>query len=88
MEEGESTGVGIVRQELENGYQISINKKCSVFTAELLEIEMALGLVLDEGVTEDVLILTDSKSACKAIKNNEILVYKHELVLKIRKKIF
>lgn len=87
MENGESTGIGIVDQELEEGYQSSINPKCSIYTAELLGIEMALGLVLDKRVTEDILILTDSRSACETVKNNELSVYKHESTLRIREKV-
>lgn len=35
---GSFTGIGIVRQDSEEGFQININKKCSVYTAELLGI--------------------------------------------------
>lgn len=87
-EGGMSTGVGIIIQGSEEGFQISINKKCSVFTAELLGIELALGLVIEERVAgEDILVLTDSRSAVESIENNELSVYKSAITMKIRDKI-
>lgn len=68
QKENRSVGVGIVI-ELQEAQSISIDKRCSIYTAELLAIEKALGYIEDKGCKEDVLILTDSQSACKDLLN-------------------
>lgn len=87
-EQGRSTGIGIIVKGEEEGFQLSINKRCSVYSAELLGIELALGIVKDRGTTGNVLILSDSKSAVETIGNNDLTVYKNEAALKIRKMIY
>lgn len=64
-----STGISIVIEGKEIGYSMSIDKRCSIFTAELLAIEKALGIALESGWEKDILILTDSQAACKDIQN-------------------
>lgn len=40
--EGKAVGVGSVRTDHETGYNLSIDKECSIFTAEALRISEAL----------------------------------------------
>lgn len=54
-----STGIGIVLDNTEEAYKISLNKECSIFTAEAVAIEKALGIVQDLRIERDILILTD-----------------------------
>lgn len=54
-----NTGIGIVLNDTEEAYKISLNKECSIFTAEAIAIEKALGIVQDLRIERDILILTD-----------------------------
>lgn len=82
-----NTGIGIAMEDSDIGYKISINKKCSIFTAEVIAIEKALGYAQEQIENKDILILTDSQSVCKAIKNNNINVHQNDYIYKIRKRI-
>lgn len=68
----------------ETGYSMSIDNRCSVFTAELLAIEKAKGLAIDKEWEKDILILTESQAACKGIWNNKLDVRKHEIMCSIK----
>lgn len=70
-----STGVGIAIEGKEVAYKISINKICSIFTAEAIGVEKAIGYVQENNVKTDVVILTDSESVCKAISSNKIKMF-------------
>lgn len=70
----------------EGYYYISIEKKSSIMTAELVAIWKALEIAGDEE-DKDVIIWADSQSAIQAIDNNSISVYRNEYMIKIRKKI-
>lgn len=75
IKENISTGIGIVIDGEEIGYNSSIDIKCSVFTGELIAIEKALGYILENDWDKDVLILSDSQAA---IKNCKLSFYKSE----------
>lgn len=49
--------------------------------------DMALKIAIEERVTDDILILTDSRSAVESIQSNEMSVYKHEIALRIKEKV-
>lgn len=51
-----SMGVGIVREDSEIGYNMSINAKCSSYTAELIVIEKALDMAEELEWENDILI--------------------------------
>lgn len=74
-------------EDFEIGYKMSINNKCSIFTAEAIAIEIAIGLIQDRNKRVDVLILTDSQSICKALMNNNLNIYQNNFIYKIRQKI-
>lgn len=59
IKDNENTRIGIVIAEEETTYSISIDNRCSIFTAELLAVEKALGYILDNEWKRDMLILTD-----------------------------
>lgn len=86
--EGKATGASIVIEDQEVAYKISMNKACSSFTAETFAIKSALELLEKEAKdrSEDVIILTDSKSTLQAIKNNHLNVYKNKYIMEIRKR--
>lgn len=70
-----NTGIGIVTDESDVAYQISINSKCTIYTVEALAIEKAMGYVQENDIDTDILILSDSQSVCKALNNNNIIRY-------------
>lgn len=87
-----STGASIVIEEQETAYKISMSKLCSLFTAEAFAIKVikaTLELMIEEAIKrpEDILILTDSRAALQAIKNNQLNVYKNKYITEIREKI-
>lgn len=89
VQEGKkSTGVGIVFDEAEIAYTISIDKRCSVYTAEAVAIKKAIGVIQDMNLRKDVLILIDSQSVCKALKNNDIKRFQNRYICKIRERIY
>lgn len=88
QENKNSVGIGIVKEESDMGYQMSINDKCSIYTAEALAIEKVLGMIL-EGQTEDeILILTDSLNVVKKIKDKKFNAYENEFIISIKKRIY
>lgn len=88
QENRNSVGVGIVKEESDMGYKMSINNKCSIYTAEALAIEKVLGLVLETQESRDILILSDSMSVVKKLKDNGFNAYENEFILSIKKRIY
>lgn len=86
MDGNVSIGIGIVIEE-EIAYDMSIDKECSVFTGELLAVEKALGLVLDNQCNKDVLILSDSQAVIKELQNINMLYDKSAITCTIRDRI-
>lgn len=66
---------------------MSIDPVCSIYTAEVLAIEKALGYVQDMNIIKDILILSDSKSAINEIDTNKLTAYKNKSIIKIRERI-
>lgn len=66
---------------------MSINPKCSIFSAKAITIEKTLEYIQDKEIIQDVLIMPDAKSVCEAINNNKISVYQHEYIIKIKERI-
>lgn len=87
MENRKSVGIGIAMEDSDIGYKLSVNSKCSIFTAEALAIEKAIGYAQENGTNTDVLILTDSMSVCKALENNSINADQNIYVYKIEKEL-
>lgn len=82
-----SAGIRIVIEGKEIAYNISIDKRCSIYTAELLAIEKAMDYVEEIGWEEDILILSDSQSANKDIVNNKLVLKRNEYINQIRERI-
>ncbi|XP_036138908.1 uncharacterized protein LOC118644438 [Monomorium pharaonis] len=82
-----SVGIGIVVEERDEAYKVSIDNRCSIYTAEAIGIEMAVGWLIDNRIVRDTLILTDSKSVCEALENNSLRVNKNKHIYRIREKI-
>lgn len=87
IENKPSVGIGIAVLGEEEAYSMSIDNRCSVFMAELLAVEKALGFILDTDWTRDVLILTDSQAVVKTIDNNLMDVRKSKTACSIRERI-
>lgn len=64
-----STRTGVVIDESEVIYNMSIDRKLSVYSAEALVIEKAVEYVHENIIGKDILILLNSQSMCKAIRN-------------------
>lgn len=82
-----STGIGTVREDSETTYNISINPKCSSYSAEVIAIEKTISMAIELGWDRDILILTDCQGACKDLRNNRNNVRKHSSIVEIREKI-
>lgn len=84
MEHSKAVGVGVAILDNEIGYYISINNKCSIYTAKTLAIYETLKKTWLEKDTEDILILSDSLNALQGIHNNDFNVYKNKYSLEAR----
>lgn len=84
-----STGVGftVIHGE-DTGYSMSIDARCSIYIAELMAVEKAIGYALDNEWYKDLLILSDNQRVVKDIKNNKLVINKHRIASSIREKIF
>ncbi|XP_024888152.1 uncharacterized protein LOC112465025 [Temnothorax curvispinosus] len=90
-EDSASTGVGVVFEEMDQAFYVSLPKKCSSFSAEAFAIATALKKLekdqeQEERINNQILILSDCQSVLKAIKNNRLDVYKSSFILDIRKR--
>lgn len=81
---GISVGEGIYLEKTQIAYEMSMNKVCSVFTAELVAVQAALCVGLSLEQKQDIVILTDSEAAIKAILNNDISANKSPYAIKAR----
>lgn len=80
-----STGVGIVEEGKDQGYYISINRRCIVYTTEIIGIAKALQICEEENEDGDIVIFSDSKSA---IQYNELNIYRNIYMMEARKRYF
>lgn len=60
----------------------------NIYTTEALAIEKVLGLVLERQMSRDILILTNSMSLVKKLKDNGFNAYENEFILSIKKRIY
>lgn len=66
-----------------------MNKRSSIFIAEIVAIAKAIQKYEEKDTKKDnILILTDSMSAIKNIRNNDISTYKNMYVMEVRKRIY
>lgn len=86
-DESVSVGVAVVVWGEEIAYATSIDKRCSVYTGELLGIDKALEHALRSEWTDDILILSDSQAVIKELSNIRIDFKKTEIACMIREKI-
>lgn len=82
QEDRNSVGIGIVKEDSDTGYQISINNKCSIYTAEAIAIEKILGMAIEKQMSKDILILSDSMSVVKKLSDNRFKAYENEFILR------
>lgn len=82
------TGVGIVFEDSDESYYMSLDPRFSVFLAELVAIEKALSLLEDRKEARDILLLTDSKSACEGLLNNKLTGYVNRIMIRIKERIW
>lgn len=79
----------IVIEDQEIAYKISMNKICSIFTAEAFAIKTSLELMIKEAEKRprDIIILSDSRASLQAVQNNQLNVYQNKYITEIREKI-
>ncbi|XP_036143172.1 uncharacterized protein LOC118645672 [Monomorium pharaonis] len=81
-----SVGAGLVFEEHEIGYYISLPKQCSIFSAEAFAIKTAMELAMNKSIDRDnVIIFSDCKSVLQALKNNRLDVYQNKYILEIKR---
>lgn len=83
-----STGCSYYIPEEEMEYTLSIDKRCSNFTAEAVAILKALQLMKNRRIKNNIIIYTDALSVIQAVRNNKIGAYVNSYILEIRKKYF
>ncbi|XP_024892757.1 uncharacterized protein LOC112468000, partial [Temnothorax curvispinosus] len=88
-----ATGSGIVFEERNEAFYVSLPSHSSSFTAEAFAVKAALEKVEYEkaqgkNIGNSILILSDCQSVLKAIKNNRLDVYKNRYILDIRRRHF
>lgn len=81
---GISVGAGIYVENSQLAFGISMHAVCSVTTAELVAIQAALWIALNKVHNKDIVILSDSEVALKAITNNNFAAMKNVYALKAR----
>lgn len=86
QERKENIGIEIVVSS-DKGYNMTIDGSCSIYTAASLAIEKAIGIIEEQNINKDILVLTDSQSVCIDLKNNKLNVKKHENITRIRERI-
>lgn len=82
-----NVGIGIVIHEEDMAYSMTIDKRCSVFTAELLGLERAIGYAYDNEWMCDVVIFSDSQAAIKEIKKLSLNVRKSKITCAFKEKL-
>lgn len=86
---GQSTGAAFIFEEEEQGFYLSINRRSTIFIAEVVAITKGIQKYEEKDTKKDnILILTDSMSAIKNIENNEITTYKNTYIMEARKRIY
>lgn len=84
--ESKSTGVGIIREDCEIAYTISVNSKYSSYTVEIIAIEKTISMAIELDWDKDLLILSDCQSACVDIRSNKINIKKIQFYYKNQRK--
>lgn len=85
-----STGAGVVVENRDIAYSISLPKECSSFTAEAFAIKTVLDIIYNATffIEKDIIIFSDCQAVIFAIENNHISVYKNMYIIEIREKVF
>lgn len=79
-----ATGAGIVIEDQETGYSISLPKQCSIFTAEAFAIKSALEIItLKIDNFDNAVIFLDFKSVLQVLGNNKLDVFQNKYILEI-----
>lgn len=84
-EEGKATGSAFFDSEESMGYMISLNKKASIFTAEACAVAKSLQWIIEQRLTDNIIILTDSLSVIKNLQNNDLNIYTNLFITEIRR---
>lgn len=79
-EQEDTVGIRVYREGDQEGISLAIDSKMSILTAELIAINIALKVALEEIKRENkkevnIIIASDSQSSIKAIENNNISVH-------------
>lgn len=85
IEEGKATGAAVYEETGDTGIVVSLHTKCSIFTAEMVTINLALRRAVEnKSINGDIIIFSDSKSALQNMEKNDINVYKNLIRLRQR----
>lgn len=80
-----STGAVMIQEGEEEGFYISIDKRCNIFAVDACAIAKAIHKwsidVCDKERKENLIIFSDSLSVLKSLENNKINVYINPYVL-------
>lgn len=82
-----SVGVGVVIDRISVEKGISINKLCSIYSAEIKAIYEIIAMAVNEKWDTDLLILTDNQSVCKELRSCNTNIRTHEGIIEIKRKI-
>lgn len=88
IKENQSVSIGIVIHGEETAFSMSIDRRCSVFTGEILAIEKALGYIIENGWSKDILLVSDNQAAVKDLYNTTMSYKKSEIACEIKRKKF
>lgn len=84
-------GIGVYREDDEDGVCCALNGHASIFTAELAAIYTAIKLIMqdnsDQKTNFNYVIASDSESAISILEHNDILAHNNPYVYDIRKQI-
>lgn len=87
-EGNKSTGLGLVVHGRNTGFTMSIDARCSVYSAESLAVEKAIGFAIENNWYSDLLILSDNQGVIQDVGSNKLAINKHRVTFQIREKIF
>nr|CAH7738046.1 unnamed protein product [Callosobruchus chinensis] len=81
-------GCAVFIPSAQRGLKFKLDQKCSIFTAELTAIDIALDWIIEENLTNDrYAVMSDSQSALLALKNPSTRIYSDKIVVSIMEKL-
>lgn len=85
-EDGRAVGVAVYDGATGRMYRRSIDRRCSIFTAEAIAVGDAVEVAIEDRESRDYVVFTDSESVLKVLKGNRIDVDLNPYAYRIRRK--